>query len=171
MSAVLSDCRRYRYRLERDLPKNVWHKHERPISWIMVNPSTADAEADDPTIRRCASFTQRMGGTRLIVGNLFALRTAYVSLLARAEDPVGPENDRHLREIMHASERIIVAWGASVKVPPRLRDRYKMVVDLAAEIGCPLFCLGTAQDGHPRHPLMLAADAAIEPWSDPWALI
>jgi hypothetical protein len=160
-SAVISDCGLYRYRLDRDYAP-VGRSFGPRMAWIMVNPSTADAETDDATIRKVAGFARRHSCFRVTVGNLFAYRATDVRELKTAVDPVGPENDDYLRQIMDEAQCVVVAWGPVAKQPKPLRHRYGRVVELAQ--GKPLWCFGTAQDGHPRHPLMLAYDTPLVPW-------
>lgn len=64
MSAIISACGRYRYRLERQFDGA---SESGVVAFIMVNPSTADAEQDDPTIRRCITFAKRQGARKLLV--------------------------------------------------------------------------------------------------------
>lgn len=161
-SAILSGCGLYRYRLERHGLDGAG-----AVAWIMVNPSTADASQDDPTIRKVIGFTNRLGGGWAIVGNVFGYRATDIKALGGVADPHGPDNDAHLREIVEAANTVIVGWGPTSKLPPRLRHRYMRVVRIAAEVGIPLMCLGTAQDGHPRHPLMVAYDTPLVEWSPP----
>ena len=163
MSAIISDCGKYRYRLERGIEQG----NNARVAWIMVNPSTADAEADDATIRKVMGFSQRMGAGHLIVGNLFAYRATDVRRLASAANPGGPENDEHLRSIMQDATRVIVAWGPAAKLPVHLRRRYIRVTQIADELDKHLFCFGVAKDGHPRHPLMLAYDTPLTEWRRP----
>ena len=162
MSAIISDCGLYRYRLERHALAGAG-----AVAWIMVNPSTADGETDDPTIRRVRSFSERIGAGWLIVGNKFAFRATDVNALKTAHDPVGPKNDDHLRAIMEEAQTVVVAWGPLAKLPKHLRRRWRRVCFIADALGKPLMCLGTAQDGHPRHPLMLAGDTPLIEWKRP----
>lgn len=160
VSAIISDCGQYRYRLERDGPGGG------ATAIIMVNPSTADADRDDQTIRKLRGFGQRQGWGRLIVGNLFAFRATDVRELSGVQDPIGPENDRHLAEIFGEVDRVIVAWGPVSKQPRAYRGlRWRRVVnDLA--FGIPLYSIGQpAKCGHPCHPLTLGYDRPIVPWS------
>lgn len=109
-SAVISECGRYRYRLWRK-----WAESERmPIMWLMLNPSTADADIDDATIRRCMKFSETWGYGSMWVGNLFAWRsTDPTALFGMTEDQrIGPENQEHLISMAHESEKIVCAWGA-----------------------------------------------------------
>lgn len=166
MSAIISPCGLYRYRLERDLGGMLSGP---TVAWIMVNPSTADAETDDPTIRKVIGFSRRLGARRIIVGNLFAFRATDITALRTAADPVGPCGGPHMRQIMRDADKVIVAWGANAKLPNPLRYRWIEVVRHAENHGIPLFCIGTAGDGHPLHPLMPSYDRPILPWSPPAA--
>ena len=93
-SAVLSEGRDYRYRLER-----TWDERRDWVLWMMLNPSTADELVNDQTIKGCLSFSDCWGFGGLMVGNLFALRSADPALVVRHHDPVRPENDEHLRSM------------------------------------------------------------------------
>lgn len=122
----------------------------------MLNPSTADAMVDDPTIRRCIGFSRRWGYDEMVVVNLYALRATDPAELGRAVDPFGPHNadtiDRHLR----SSEAVIAAWGA-----------HPWVTRVAAPIlGAQrtFHCLGRTKAGHPRHPLYVGREATLEVW-------
>lgn len=160
-SAVISPCGLYRYRLERNGPG------EGQTVVIMVNPSTADAETDDATIRKLKGFGARNGWGRIIVGNLFAYRATDVRELARADDPIGPENDAELRRICYGAKQTVVAWGPVSKVPARLRDRWRSVWPIISRYP-PILSIGDpAKCGHPKHPLMLAYATPIIPWSAP----
>lgn len=163
-SAIISPCGQYRYQLERHAIEG---GGSGCVTWIMVNPSTADASEDDATIRKVTGFSRRLGFGWFMVGNVFAYRSTDVRGLARVADPIGPENEAWLRRMMAAAPTVVVAWGPVAKLPKELRKRYQRVVRIANEIGVTLHCLGTAQDGHPRHPLMLSYDTPLTPWSPP----
>lgn len=145
-SAVLSDCGKYRYVLTRSLNSPLrWVK---PCLFIMLNPSTADAENDDPTIRRCIGFAEKWHATHLTIVNLFALRSTDPKALSMSIDPVGPENDHYLAEQIqrHTLGIVCAAWGAH----PFAQKRAAEFVDTHGEV---LECLGTTKAGYPRHPL------------------
>lgn len=156
-SAWLSGCERYRYRLGRNWGEG-WGA---PVTFVMLNPSTADAQQDDPTIRRCVGFAKAWGFGRLVVVNLYALRSTDPKGLWRADDPIGPDNDDHLSEAAWVAARddapIIAAWGANAK-PDRVAEV------LALPHMDRLTALGVTKAGAPRHPLYLRADAFPEPW-------
>lgn len=164
MSAITSCCGLYRYRLERDLGGLLAGP---TVAWIMVNPSTADADADDPTIRKVIGFSRRLGAGRIVVGNLFAFRATDVRALRDARDPVGPCGGPHMRMIVRGADTVIVAWGAGAKLPERLRHRWREVARVAEAHAIPLWCLGTAQDGHPLHPLTLGYGRPLIRWQRP----
>ena len=144
--AVISDCGHYRYRLGR-----TWGVGDH-IAFIMLNPSTADAIADDATIRRCIGFGQRAGYQGLLVGNLFAWRATKPSELRAAGDPVGPSNDAALIEIISDSRLIVCAWGTNV-----FGGRDLMVLDMIRSRGRVPHCLRLTMNGHPGHPLYVPA--------------
>lgn len=83
-AAAISPDGAYRYSLHRE-----WRRSEdqpRWVTFVMLNPSTADAVQDDPTIRRCIAFARALGGTGLAVANLYAFRaTSPADLWAAAE--------------------------------------------------------------------------------------
>src|SRR5262249_12400239 len=155
-SAILSPCLTYRYVLTR-----AWDE-ALPLSyWIMLNPSTADASLDDPTIRRCMSFARRWGCGGIDVRNLFALRATEPRRLRGGDHPpFGPDNDKHL--IALAERRpgpVVAAWGTH----GALFSRGTYVTHLLAERAVPLSCLGTTKDGHPKHPLYVRTDVPLIP--------
>ena len=98
----------YRYLLWRE-----WNSNNKTVSFIMLNPSLADAEINDPTITRCIKFSQAWGYDRLEVVNLFAYRTSKPSLLKQAVEPIGEDNDRYILETALRSDLVILAWGQS----------------------------------------------------------
>lgn len=153
MSAILSPCGTYRYRLTRYLPSLL--RWVRPVTFIMLNPSTADATADDPTIRRCLAFADRWGGTELRVVNLFALRSTDPKALYKHADPIGPENAEHLREAAVGASILVAAWGTHAsKVYP---EWTRQVTEWLAPLG--LEALKINGDGSPAHPLYQPAAA------------
>lgn len=158
-SAIISDCGLYRPRLDRDLgvPGRV-------AAILGVNPSTADGETDDATIRKDYGFCRRNGIGRFIKGNKFSFRATDVKELRNVADPVGPMNDAYLEQMMREADIVIAAWGPLSKLPKHLRHRWKRVVMIARDVGKTLHCFGTAQDGQPRHTLMLSYDTPLVEW-------
>lgn len=146
-SAIMDTTEKYRYRLTR-----VWDQ-DNPLStlWIMLNPSTADAEKDDPTIRKCIGFSKRWGSGRLTVVNLFAYRATNPGELKKVPDPIGPDNNRIIREEVdeHYFDRIVIAWGNN----GALCGRSTAVMNMLKND--PLHCFGFSQTGEPLHPLYI----------------
>lgn len=158
--AVLSDCQRYRYVLWRR-----WDKSRPRLVWIMLNPSTADAEADDATIRVCMGRARRMGYGGIRVINLFGWRATDPKELTAAEDPVGEAN-RYLESHHGTGEDLnIAAWGDGGLLRGRHRERYREALSiLCIEYATPLYCLGLTKAGQPKHPLRIAYDIAPHVW-------
>lgn len=160
-AAIISPCGAYRYTLHRRIPSVLrWVK---PCLFVMLNPSTADATMDDPTIRRCIGFAKREGCTGLTVVNLFALRATDPAELAKHADPIGPDNSKHVVEQIDQHQgigAIVVAWGSH---PMARAHVCRPIVDLLAASGA--CCLGTTKDGHPRHPLYVKGDQPLVPWT------
>lgn len=137
--------------------------------FIMLNPSTADAFVDDPTIRRCMGFTAREGLARMVVVNLFTARTPKPRVLATLDDPVGPEADDALSEAMAVAsrdeDRVICAWGACPWVKGRMRDLWLRqsfrVGEIAESLDRKLYALDLTARGEPRHPLYVRGDAPL----------
>jgi hypothetical protein len=149
--ALMSPCGAYRYWLTR-----TWDATRPSVCFIMLNPSTADAARDDPTIRRCVGFGERWGCGGVHVVNLFALRATDPKALRAHADPVGPENDEWIRRGVRG-RAVVAAWGASPLAARRARDVLKLT-DTAG-----VWCLGVTRDGHPRHPLYVPNDAPLVP--------
>lgn len=161
-SAVFGGNKRYRYALRRDW--TVGSEPVREMVFMMLNPSTADAFVDDPTIRRCVGFARREGRNRLTVVNAFGFRATNPKELwkARADgiDVIGPDNGRYIRKVVEEQMRgteqdIVVAWGANGG-----SHAVQSVLWLRAS-GLRLLCLGKTKNGHPRHPLYVRADEPL----------
>lgn len=141
---------RYRYLLTREIAPLTGNG---TCLFVMLNPSTADERADDPTIRKLKGFGSRWNVARIEVVNLFAVRSTDPSKLREFEDPVGPENDAHIAAAAKRAARIVVAWGGSGLMTRAVgRARARAVLGL---LGAPLSCLGTTEAGWPLHPLYL----------------
>jgi hypothetical protein len=165
MSAVLSDCGRYRYRLEREVPGMYPGAQSLRPLFIGVNPSTADATVNDQTIRKDIGFCQRWCAGRFYKGNVFGYRATDVTKLAEVEDPVGPENDHYLLQMIDECNLIIPCWGDAKKVPRALRYRFDLVRKLLYEAQKPVRIFGLTKGGDPLHPLMLSYSTTLKEWT------
>ncbi len=159
-SAVISECGTYRYVLKRRVPQAIrWVK---PVLWVMLNPSQADATLNDPTIRRCIDFTSLWGGTELTVVNLFGLRATNPKELAKHADPFGPDNARHVSEQIEAHQLgvIVAAWGAN-----KMASKFESLSVLKMALrNANAQCLDVNKDGSPKHPLYVRANKQLIPW-------
>lgn len=154
--AFFSECRRYRPLLIRK-----WDDGEKPTAlWIGMNPSTADANVDDPTVRREIDFTRRLGLQIYVKCNVMDYRaTDPKALLAPGVVPSSPENLPTIREQAAYAEKVIVCWGA---LPKSLRRFALAVEQQLNDDGIAMWCLGRTQDGSPRHPLYVRGDTPLE---------
>jgi len=153
-TAKIDKTGRYRYRLRRE-----WDSSLPAVGFLMLNPSTADAEVLDPTVRRCLGYAKAWGYGALEVVNLFALRSTDPKELYRAEDPVGPDNDVAIIECFREVDKMICAWGSH----GGFRRRGHEVKDMLLSEGV-IYCLKLTQSGHPSHPLYLPKDLTPNPY-------
>jgi hypothetical protein len=127
--------------------------------WVLLNPSTADANEDDPTLRRCVGFAEahQFGGVTLV--NLFAYRATNPKELKIVADPIGPENDRHILEACGepAVSKVIGGWGAKTFARPRARQ-----VEAMIRTNKTIWCFGKTLAGQPRHPLYVSHSRRLE---------
>lgn len=152
--AIIDPTGNYRYSLAR-----IWDRKKPQVTLIMFNPSRADAEIDDPTIRRCTNFARSWNFGTLEVVNLFAYRTASPQQLRQLADPIGQECDRYLLAAVDRAASVVLAWGNNGK----LYNRDRSVLRLLARYRS-LYCLGYTQQGQPRHPLYLPRDLHLVPF-------
>ena len=151
--AVISSCGLYRYLLRRS-----WD-HNRPRAlFIMLNPSTADAEVDDATIRSCKRLSVALGYGSFEVINLFGWRATDPRELETAEDPVGPENERISEAAVARCDVAICAWGAH----PMATTRGARVRGMVRSMRPAIYCLGTTKSGAPKHPLYIKSGTPLE---------
>ncbi len=149
-TAVFSSDRRYRYVLWQ------WWDKKPYCMFIGLNPSTADENDDDPTIRRCVNFASDWGYGGLCMVNLFALRATDPNEMMKRSEPVGPENDRLLLELSEQAGIVIAAWGTRGAFQNRDNAVYTLIKNLK--------CFGLTQGGHPRHPLYLPKNTKLIPF-------
>ena len=156
---IFSSCRRYRYLLDHG-----WHDlldtQRGYVAWIGLNPSCADEQQLDPTLRRVRSFTDRMGYRRLVMVNLFGFRATDPKDMKAEADPVGPDNDRWILEICQDASAVVCCWG----VDGAYQDRAQRVLDLLSPWPLPLFCLKASARGQPGHPLYAAGATPLKPF-------
>lgn len=193
--ATISPCGNYRYRLWREwrlgnsTQWDMWTEDDgspaldeagqqigEPLScvFVMLNPSTADGEQDDPTIRRCVGFAKALGFDRMEVVNLFGWRATSpkdLFTVSPERDPCGTDNQRHIQAALDSAGMVVCAWGAH---GPHLGQDETVLgwidayLDILRDEGreVPVVALGITKDGHPRHPLYLPSDAQPTPFGE-----
>lgn len=152
-SAVFSPCLTWRYLLTR-----TWLGEGITVNFIGANPSTADADVSDPTVRRMEGFARSHGAARLLVTNVFGFRSTDPRGLQLTDDPVGPETDHYLLESARAADITVATWGLIGLQFERARHVLRLLE------GIPLQCLGHTAIGAPRHPLYVRGDTALTPY-------
>ena len=141
-AAILSEDNLYRYQLSR-----IWDESKPLILFIMLNPSTADADVDDPTIRRVIRFTTSWGYGGVYVANLYAFRSTDPKALKHTDDPVGKENVSYITHLIGMASKVIYAWGNNQKEPSWLSELVQTP-----------YCIDLSKNGIPKHPLYLKSE-------------
>ena len=144
--ALFSPDRKYRYVLRRRVGFG-----DRSVLVVMLNPSTADHERNDNTVRRVIGFVNGYGFSLLTVCNAFALKSTDPKELYRAIDPVGPDNDEHLEREARSAEVVIAGWGNH----GALFGRSMIVRTLLRRVKPQIYCWDLTSIGEPCHPLFL----------------
>ena len=153
-TALFSSCGRFRYRLGRR-----WGEGP-TVAFVLLNPSTADDERDDPTVRRCVDFARRLGFGGLEVVNLYAYVATDPADLRSAGYLVGPENDEHLAAAVRCCENVVLAWGVHAGRLARSVE----VLQLLRDVAVTPYCLRLTSSGHPEHPLRLPKSCGLVPF-------
>jgi hypothetical protein len=153
--AVFSDNGIYRYWLHRS-----WFTGKGWTVFIMLNPSTADAYQNDPTVRRCVGFAQLWGSRGVVIVNVYGAKATDPENLFKMQDPIGPQNDIFIHAACRLAPRVICAWGAHELVRRRL---YK-VINIIHDMKATPVCLALTKAKCPQHPLYVRADAHLEPF-------
>ncbi len=153
-SAIISDCGAYRYSLSR-----IWDESLPAVAFIMCNPSTADSENDDPTIRRCIAYAKQWGYGALLVGNMYAFRATNPKELLADKDISGPKNMYYLIEVVSMCDMVVCAWGNNAPYITTVSLTTSFLKTIK-----PLYHLGLTKQGQPKHPLYLKKDLVPIPW-------
>jgi hypothetical protein len=151
--AVISDCGKYRYLLRR-----TWDHGKPRALIIMLNPSTADAEVDDPTIRSCARLTRELGYGSFEVINLFGLRAPDPAELEKSVDPIGARNADVGDAAINRCDIVICAWGAH----PMARPRGDTMISWVKGWKPAAYCFGITKNGAPKHPLYVKSGTQLQ---------
>jgi hypothetical protein len=155
--AEFSEDKKYRYYLLRG-----WAVGGNTVVFIGLNPSTADEQYDDPTVRRCIGFARRWGFSEMVMLNIFAFRSTDPFALEKEKDPVGPKNDLFLREFCKEADLVVFAWGTHGDLKWRgIHTAYMIKQTISHD---KIRCLGINSDQSPKHPLYLKRDTQLVPY-------
>jgi hypothetical protein len=154
--ACFSPDRHYRYTLTR-----VWDGSLGTVAWICLNPSTADERRLDPTLRRVLRFTHGWGYGGFTVLNLFAIRSKDPLFMKAHPEPVGPENDRYIKQVTKGAQLVVAGWGTHGVY----RNRATEVLAMLRKEGIPVHSLKNTSGGQPCHPLYLSSELTPKPYS------
>ncbi len=146
--AVISNCGNYRYSLTR-----IWDDSKPKIMFVMLNPSTADADNDDRTISKCIRYASNWGYGGLFVCNLFAYRSADPYELLNVNDPFGENNMMHIKQLIDKVSIVVCAWGHIKIIKKLLAEQNPYIMfDFCNE---KLHYLELSIHETPKHPLYL----------------
>lgn len=151
--AVISPCGTYRYLLRR-----TWDAKQPRALFVMLNPSTADAEIDDATIRSCIRLSRGLGFGSFEVVNIFAFRATDPEDMAKADDPIGPDNERIVIGAINRCDTVICAWGAH----PMAARKSTFLLGHIRSRRPAAYCLGKTKAGAPKHPLYIKSGTPLE---------
>jgi len=149
--AIFSPCKAYRYTLSRKW--NSSPDKEGYTLFVMLNPSTADENILDPTVRRCLYYTIKWGYGDMHVCNIFALRSTNPKRLYESIDPIGQENDKYICNEVKNANIVIAAWGSHGKYKNRGNEVMKMISTIKD-----VHYLKLTKENIPCHPLYLKGD-------------
>lgn len=152
--ATLSPCGRYRYALWRE-----WDLARPTVVFCGLNPSTADANKDDATIRRDLGFARAWGFGRLLKVNAYGWRATDPKAMLAAADPFGPENLATVLYWARNCELFVACWGNNIREVDAFRLRARL-----REAGVSIHVLRLTQRGNPEHTLRLPRNLRPVTW-------
>lgn len=141
-------------------------KGENPVICAGINPSTAEPDRLDPTLKSVDRLSRANGYDSWLMFNVYAQRAT------RPDDMDRVRNERLHRENMRAFRSLLLrsakcgktptvwaAWGAIIEKRPWLLDCVRDMSAAAAEVNAVWVCAGErSKRGHPHHPLYLRSD-------------
>lgn len=155
--ATVDSTQKYRYVLERQWGPNAANF----VNFILLNPSTADSDKDDATVRACVEFARRWKFDKLIITNLFAFRATDPAKMKSYLNPVGDQNNVYIKYVAERAKKVVVAWGNH----GTHFHRDKEVLNILRRIK-KQYCLGITKFGHPKHPLYVKRDNRLKPFTN-----
>ena len=150
--AMIDATQQYRYTLLRE-----WDSNAPRVAFVMLNPSTADAEIDDNTINRCINFARSWEYGSIEIVNLFGYRSKNFDYIKGVSNPIGNENNEFIITVVNRASIVVAAWGDNGTYLSRDLE----VIALISEVK-DVYCLGITSKGNPRHPLYLDSSTMLE---------
>ena len=148
-SAILSENRKHRYLLSR-----IWNQKNEKILFIMLNPSSADENIDDPTTKKVISYSKKWGYGGLHICNLYTYRTTSPKILFDIPKNKRGSNKNEIKKYAKKSSKVVYAWGHKEIIPLWLNE---IVSD-------PKF-IELSKEGVPKHPLYLKSNLKLKSFS------
>lgn len=152
---LFSECGTYRYSLSRKLGST----HKRVLTFVLLNPSTANEVKNDPTVARCQKYAETHGYSEMIVVNLFGLRSTDPKKLKTELAPIGIQNLMEVAKALKAANTIIVGWGSN-----EMAKRWFNGIRETLFEGYDMYAFGTNLDGMPKHPLYVVTGTPLQLW-------
>lgn len=149
--ACFSECNTYRYTLWR-----IWDESKPIVTFIGLNPSTADATNDDPTIGRCIQFAKSWGCGGIYMLNLFAYRSTDPKAMKMYNSPIGLKNDKTILDIAQKSKLVVACWGNHGSHLARSGQVRKLLGEIK------LSYLVLNKTGEPKHPLYVKGGTSLK---------
>jgi hypothetical protein len=143
--AIFSSCKKHRLQLWRE-----WDSNLPKVLFIMLNPSTADDQQDDPTLRRCIDFAKQWGYGGLYVGNLYSLRAVDPKTLLKVSKFSHRDNYKHLVNMVQQCQLVVYAWGNYPII-----KKLGIPLNVFNHLEQKLYCIALSKTGTPKHPLYL----------------
>lgn len=169
-TAIISECGRHRYRLTRTVAGTVAELKLGRVLFVMLNPSVADASANDATIRKCLGFSRRWGYRELEVVNLYSFRATKPRDLWASGEQNTLISDQHILQAVSDADRVVLAWGQQPKARLRALAVERLLRGAILPAGDEqLWCIGgpvksAMKPDYPRHPVMITYELPLLPW-------
>lgn len=158
MTAIFSKCGKHRFRLEREI-----QAEGKIFAFFGINPSLATSNFDDQTVKKWKGFSQRNGCRKFIVGNIFSYITPNVSELTINPNPVTPDNEQHLEQIIKEADILVPCWGSREKISSSLHLYLDEFLLKLKQSNKPVLCFGLTASGDPKHVLTLPYRTPLVP--------
>lgn len=141
---------------------------KKPLVCIGINPSTAQPDRLDNTLKSVERIALGNGFDSFIMFNVYAQRATNPDAMEKVCNPLlHRENLEAFRYVLSISDRPAVwaAWGAVIEKRGYLADCLRDMLAVGQEHGAKWYCAGAiTKKGHPHHPLYLKKDEKLKPF-------